>query len=58
MPLHDARSSAGKIREFARATMSANPEYLDDPSAADPADVPHASAFWAPPELANRCSPR
>ena len=31
----------GKIREFARATMSSAPEYLDDPGGADPADVPH-----------------
>ena len=30
----------GKIREFARATMTSNPDYLDDPDAGDPAHVP------------------
>ena len=29
----------GKIREFAQATMTSNPDYLDDPAAGDPADV-------------------
>ena len=37
----------GKIREFARATMSRNPDYLDDPFAVSPPTFLMTSAFWA-----------
>ena len=43
----------GKIREFARATMTSNPEYLDDPEAVIPPTWLIASGFWAPADLAN-----
>lgn len=39
----------GKIREFARATMSSHPAYLDDPSPVSPPTYLMTSAFWAPP---------
>jgi hypothetical protein len=38
----------GKIREFARATMSHNPEYLDDPAPVAPVTFLQTSSFWAP----------
>ena len=47
----------GKIREFARATMSENPEYLERPVAADRADVPHLGVASGS-RRASRCSPR
>jgi hypothetical protein len=39
----------GKIREFARATMSHNPAYLDDPVAVSPPTFLQTASFWAPP---------
>jgi hypothetical protein len=39
----------GKIREFARATMSANPEYLDDPIPLIEPTFLTSVAFWSPP---------
>ena len=45
----DLTVERGKVREFARATKSENPEYLD---AADPVSEPTflvSSVFWAPP---------
>jgi hypothetical protein len=39
----------GKVREFARATKSQNPEYLDDPEPVSPPTFLVASAFWSPP---------
>jgi hypothetical protein len=36
----------GKIREFARATMSRNPDYFDDPVAVSPATFLMTSALW------------
>jgi hypothetical protein len=42
----------GKIREFARATNSRNPEYLDDPHAVSPPTFLTTSQFWSPPDSA------
>jgi hypothetical protein len=42
----------GKIREFARATMTHNPEYLDDPVAVSPPTFLMASSFWTPRDAA------
>jgi hypothetical protein len=38
----------GKIREFARATGSAAPEYLDDEQAPIPPTFLRTAAFWQP----------
>lgn len=43
----------GKVREFARATKTQNPDYLDDDQAVIPPTWLIASGFWAPPDLAN-----
>lgn len=40
----------GKIREFARATKSANPAYLSDPDPVSPATFLASSMFWQGPE--------
>jgi hypothetical protein len=40
----------GKIREFARATGSAAPEYLDDPNPTIPPTFLRTSVFWDPPD--------
>jgi hypothetical protein len=39
----------GKVREFARATKSQNPEYLDDAVPVSEPTFLVSSAFWAPP---------
>jgi hypothetical protein len=39
----------GKIREFARATMSSAPEYRDDPVAPIPPTFLTTVSFWSPP---------
>jgi hypothetical protein len=39
----------GKIREFARATKSENPEYLEAPAPVSPPTFLVSSVFWAPP---------
>ncbi|HZR13194.1 MAG TPA: MaoC family dehydratase N-terminal domain-containing protein [Acidimicrobiia bacterium] len=39
----------GKIREFARATKSQNPAYLEDPEPVCEPTFLMTSAFWAPP---------
>lgn len=39
----------GKVREFARATKSENPAYLDDPAPVSPPTFLVSSVFWAPP---------
>ncbi|MGZ8762221.1 MAG: FAS1-like dehydratase domain-containing protein [Acidimicrobiia bacterium] len=39
----------GKIREFARATMSTNPEYLVEPAPVSPPTFLASAAFWSPP---------
>ena len=43
----------GKIREFARATMSTNPEYLDDPTPVITPTGLMAGGFWAPDDSAS-----
>jgi hypothetical protein len=40
----------GKIREFARATGSANSAYLDEPSPVSPATFLTTAFFWQPDE--------
>jgi hypothetical protein len=42
----------GKLREFARATKSQNPDYLDDPAPVSPPTFLVSSVFWAPPGAA------
>jgi hypothetical protein len=39
----------GKVREFARATMSTQPDYLDDPVPPIPPTFLTSVAFWSPP---------
>jgi len=39
----------GKIREFARATQSSNPAYLDDPQPVAPPTFLTSAQFWSPP---------
>jgi len=39
----------GKIREFARATMSSHTDYLDDPVAPIPPTFLTNVSFWSPP---------
>lgn len=39
----------GKIREFARATKSQNPAYLDDPAPMCEPTFLMTSSFWTPP---------
>jgi hypothetical protein len=39
----------GKIREFARATFSANPSYLDDPTPVVPPTFLTTMIFWSTP---------
>jgi hypothetical protein len=45
----DLTVERGKIREFARATKSENPEYLDDATPVSPPTFLVTSAFWSPP---------
>ena len=40
----------GKVREFARATRSANPDYLDDPRPVVPPTFLTTMIFWSGPE--------
>ena len=47
-PGYEMAVERGKIREFARATMSHNPEYLEDPIPVSPPTFLQTSAFWAP----------
>jgi hypothetical protein len=44
----DVMVERGKIREFARATGSSAPDYLDAPDAVSPATFLTTSAFWQP----------
>jgi N-terminal half of MaoC dehydratase len=39
----------GKIREFAKATMSENPDYLEDPSPPIEPTFLTSVSFWSPP---------
>jgi MaoC dehydratase-like protein len=45
----DMTVERGKIREFARATKSENPEYLDDAAPVSEPTFLVSSVFWAPP---------
>src|ERR1700751_4621250 len=49
-PRFDMVVERGKIREFARATASARPQYLDDAEAVSPPTFLTTVAFWQPPE--------
>ena len=40
----------GKVREFARATQSRQPEYLDEPQPPIPPTFLTSVSFWQPPE--------
>lgn len=40
----------GKVREFARATQSRNPAYLEDPAPPVTPTFLMTMAFWSPPE--------
>ena len=51
-PSFDMAVERGKIREFARATMSANPDYLADEHPPVPPTFLTTSSFWTPPEAA------
>lgn len=43
----------GKIREFARATMTSNPDYLEDPEPVIEPTWLVTSSFWTPAGLPN-----
>jgi hypothetical protein len=45
----DVTVERGKVREFARATKSENPEYLDDSAPVSEPTFLVSSVFWAPP---------
>jgi hypothetical protein len=49
-PKFDIVVERGKIREFASATGSARPEYLDDPEPVSPPTFLTTVAFWQPDE--------
>jgi len=52
-PGYDITVERGKIREFARATMSSNPDYLDAPEPVMPPTWLMAGSFWAPDDSAS-----
>ena len=43
----------GKVREFARATKSEHPDYLDDPAPPVPPTFLTSATFWQPPDAAS-----
>lgn len=45
----DLTVERGKVREFARATKSENPEYVDDDAPVSEPTFLVSSVFWAPP---------
>jgi hypothetical protein len=49
-PKFDVVVERGKVREFARATGSSHPEYVDDPAPVSPPTFLTTTAFWQPPE--------
>jgi len=51
-PAFDLMIERGKVREFARATQSRNPEYLDEAEPPIPPTFLVTVAFWQPPEAA------
>lgn len=52
-PAFEMTIERGKIREFARATGSANPRYTNDPDAPVPPTFLTTSTFWQPPDAAS-----
>ncbi|MDQ1403581.1 MAG: hypothetical protein QOG03_1897 [Actinomycetota bacterium] len=51
-PAFEMTVERGKVREFARATMSERPEYLDDPAPPITPTFLTTSTFWQPPDAA------
>lgn len=51
-PAFDMTIERGKVREFARATKSEHPDYLDNPTPSIPPTFLTSSTFWQPPEAA------
>ena len=49
-PAFDMVVEWGKIREFARATGSSSPDYVDQPDAVVPPTFLTTVVFWQPPE--------
>ena len=52
-PRFEMQVERGKIREFARATGSSSPDYLDAPDAVVPPTFLTTVVFWQPPEAAD-----
>jgi len=52
-PRFEMAVERGKVREFARATQSASPDYLDVADPAIPPTFLATVAFWSPPEAAD-----
>ena len=52
-PRFEVAIERGKIREFARATGSSSPEYLDAPDPVVPPTFLTTASFWQPPEEAD-----
>jgi len=49
-PAFEMEVEKGKVREFARATQSRHPEYLEDPQPPIPPTFLTSVTFWQPPE--------
>lgn len=49
-PAFDMTVERGKVREFALATQSAHPEYLQEPEPPVPPTFLTTASFWQPPE--------
>lgn len=49
-PEFEMEVERGKVREFARATGSRHPQYVDDPTPPVPPTFLMTMAFWSPPE--------
>lgn len=52
-PAFEMTIERGKVREFARATGSTNPRYLDDRQPPVPPTFLTSSTFWQPPDAAS-----
>jgi hypothetical protein len=52
-PVFELAIERGKVREFARATQSAHPEYVEDPEPPIPPTFLTTVVFWQPPEAAD-----
>ena len=51
-PVFPMTIERGKVREFARATQSRNPDYFEDPQPPIPPTFLTTVSFWQPPEAA------